>query len=56
MHHLLHVARLATTPGGEEQRRDAFHLGINIILYAMTENCKEDLIHVPFIRKRITRS
>ncbi|MGH7828509.1 MAG: DUF4159 domain-containing protein [Candidatus Binatia bacterium] len=43
------------TPGGEEQRRDAFHLGINLILYAMTENYKEDLIHVPFIRKRLTR-
>lgn len=45
----------ACTPGGEEQRRDAFHLGINLILYAMTENYKEDLIHVPFIRKRLAR-
>ncbi len=45
----------AYTPGGEAQRKDAFHLGINIILYAMTENYKEDLIHVPFIRKRLTR-
>lgn len=45
----------ACTPGGEQQRRDAFHLGINLILYAMTENYKEDLIHVPFIRKRLTR-
>ena len=43
------------TPGGEEQRRDAFHLGINLILYAMTENYKEDLIHVPFIRRRLFR-
>jgi hypothetical protein len=43
------------TPGGEEQRRDAFHLGINVVVYAMTENYKEDLIHVPFIRKRLTR-
>jgi len=43
------------TPGGEAQRRDAFHLGINLILYAMTENYKDDLIHVPFIRKRLTR-
>ena len=45
----------ACTPGGEAQRRDAFHLGINVILYAMTENYKEDLIHVPFIRRRLTR-
>ena len=43
------------TPGGEEQRRDAFHLGINLILYAMTENYKDDLIHVPFIRRRLSR-
>jgi hypothetical protein len=45
----------ACTPGGEAQRKDAFHLGINLILYAMTENYKDDLIHVPFIRKRLTR-
>jgi hypothetical protein len=45
----------ACVPGGEAQRRDAFHLGINLILYAMTENYKDDLIHVPFIRKRLTR-
>ena len=44
----------ACTPGGEEQRRDAFHLGINVILYAMTENYKEDLIHVPFIKRRLS--
>ena len=43
------------SPGGEEQRRDSFHLGINLILYAMTENYKEDLIHVPFIQKRLAR-
>ena len=45
----------ACAPGGEEQRKDAFHMGINLILYAMTENYKDDLIHVPFIRKRLTR-
>jgi hypothetical protein len=45
----------ACTPGGEAQRKDAFHLGINIILYAMTENYKDDLIHVPFIRRRLSR-
>ncbi len=43
------------SPGGEQQRRDSFHLGINLILYAMTENYKEDLIHVPFIQKRLAR-
>jgi hypothetical protein len=43
----------ACTPGGEEQRREAFKLGVNVILYAMTENYKDDLIHHPFIRKRL---
>ncbi|MDH3442935.1 MAG: DUF4159 domain-containing protein [Deltaproteobacteria bacterium] len=43
------------TPGGEEQRRDAFHLGVNLIIYAMTENYKDDLIHVPFIRRRLIK-
>ncbi len=43
------------TPGGEQQRKDAFHVGINLILYAMTGNYKEDLIHAPFIRKRLQR-
>ena len=42
-------------PGGEQQRRDAFHLGINLILFAMTGNYKQDLIHVPFIRRRLTQ-
>lgn len=45
----------ACVPGGEQQRRDAFHLGINLILYAMTGNYKQDLIHVPFIRRRLTQ-
>ena len=43
------------TPGGEQQRKDAFHVGINLVLYAMTGNYKEDLIHAPFIRKRLQR-
>ncbi len=42
-------------PNGEEQRRDAFHLGVNLILYSMTGNYKQDLIHVPFIRRRLTQ-
>jgi hypothetical protein len=39
-------------PGGEAQRELAFRLGINIILYALTGNYKEDQIHTPFIRRR----
>lgn len=39
-------------PGGEAQRELAFRLGINIILYALTGNYKEDQIHTPFIKRR----
>jgi hypothetical protein len=40
------------TPGGERQREMAFRLGINLVMYAMCLDYKEDLVHVPFIMKR----
>ncbi|GIX48362.1 MAG: hypothetical protein KatS3mg131_2573 [Candidatus Tectimicrobiota bacterium] len=40
-------------PGGEAQRLEAFKLGVNIVLYALTVNYKQDLIHLPFIRKKL---
>jgi hypothetical protein len=40
------------TPGGETQRNMAFRLGINIIMYALTGNYKQDQVHLPFILKR----
>lgn len=40
-------------PGGESQRLEAFKLGVNAILYALTVNYKQDLIHIPFIRKKL---
>src|SRR5262249_33780088 len=43
------------TPCCDAPRKDVFHIGTNIILYPMTENYKDDLIHVPFIRRRLTR-
>ena len=39
-------------PGGESQRELAFRLGINLVLYTLTGNYKEDQIHVPFIKRR----
>jgi hypothetical protein len=39
-------------PGGELQRRSAFRLGINVIVYSLTGDYKKDLIHHPFIKKR----
>lgn len=40
-------------PGGEAQRTAAFKLGVNCVLYALTVNYKQDLIHSPFIRKKL---
>lgn len=39
-------------PGGEAQRSMAFRLGINIIMYALTGDYKQDQVHLPFILKR----
>ena len=33
-------------PGGEQQRREAVKLGINLVLYALTSNYKHDMTHV----------
>jgi hypothetical protein len=44
--------RNACTPGGERQRRLAFQLGVNLILYALCADYKQDRIHVPFLRQR----
>jgi len=41
------------TPGGERQRRTAYHLAVNIVLYALCSDYKQDRIHVPFLRQRI---
>lgn len=39
-------------PGGEAQRKNAFRLGINLIMYALTGNYKQDQVHLPFILRR----
>ncbi|MFQ5863005.1 MAG: DUF4159 domain-containing protein [Candidatus Brocadiales bacterium] len=39
-------------PGGEPQRTTAFRLGVNIILYALTGDYKQDQVHLPFILRR----
>jgi Domain of unknown function (DUF4159) len=41
------------TPGGESQRSQSFMLGVNIVMYAMTENYKKDKIHIPFINRKL---
>ena len=39
-------------PGGETQRAMAFRLGINIVMYALTGDYKQDQVHLPFILRR----
>jgi hypothetical protein len=41
------------SPGGEAQRSSAFRLGVNIIVYSLTGDYKKDVVHHPFIQKRL---
>lgn len=43
------------SPGGETQRALAFKVGINIIVYALTGDYKKDVVHHPFIQRRLAR-
>jgi hypothetical protein len=40
------------TPGGEAQRETAIRLGINIAMYALCTDYKDDAVHLPFIMRR----
>jgi hypothetical protein len=40
------------TPGGEHQREMSFRLGVNLVMYALCLDYKDDLVHAPFILKR----
>lgn len=39
-------------PGGSQQRELAIRLGVNLVLYALTLDYKEDLVHLPLILER----
>jgi uncharacterized protein DUF4159/TAT (twin-arginine translocation) pathway-exported protein len=42
----------ACTPGGEPQREVALRLGVNIAMYALCTDYKDDAVHLPFIMRR----
>jgi len=44
---------LPVVPGGERQREMAYRFGINLLMYVMTGNYKEDQVHLPEIMKRL---
>jgi hypothetical protein len=42
------------TPGGEAQRETAFRQGVNLCMYALCTDYKDDAVHLPFILRRRT--
>ena len=40
------------TPGGPAQREQAIRLGVNIVMYALCLDYKDDQVHAPFILRR----
>jgi hypothetical protein len=42
----------AVEPGGEGQRETAMRLGVNLVLYALCLDYKDDQVHAPFIMRR----
>lgn len=40
------------TPGGDRQREMAFRLGVNLVMYVLCLDYKDDLVHAPFILDR----
>jgi hypothetical protein len=42
----------ACTPGGEAQRETAIRLGVNVAMYALCTDYKDDAVHLPFIMRR----
>ncbi len=42
----------AVVPGGERQRELAIRLSVNLVLYALCTDYKDDQVHAPFIMRR----
>jgi hypothetical protein len=42
----------AVVPGGERQREQAIRLGVNLVIYALCTDYKDDQVHAPFIMRR----
>jgi hypothetical protein len=46
---------LPVAPGGEAQRELAFRFGVNLVMYALTGNYKDDSVHLNDIMQRLRR-
>lgn len=42
----------AVVPGGDAQRERAIRLGVNLVMYALCLDYKDDQVHAPFIMRR----
>ena len=42
----------AVVPGGERQRELAIRLGVNLVMYSLCTDYKDDQVHAPFIMRR----
>jgi Domain of unknown function (DUF4159) len=46
------ISPVAVTPGGEAQREQAVRLAVNIAMYVLCSNYKDDQVHAPFLMRR----
>jgi hypothetical protein len=46
------VPSVSVTPGGERQRERAIRLAVNIAMYVLCSNYKDDQVHAPFLMRR----
>ncbi len=46
------VAPFDVTPGGEAQRERAVRLAVNVAMYVLCSNYKDDQVHAPFLMRR----
>jgi Domain of unknown function (DUF4159)/Aerotolerance regulator N-terminal len=44
---------LPVEPGGESQRERAYRTGVNLVMYSLTGNYKNDQVHVPVLLERL---
>ncbi len=49
------LATLPVVPGGEEQREMAIRLAVNIAMFVLCSNYKDDQVHAPFLMRRRSR-
>jgi hypothetical protein len=46
------ISPIAVTPGGDLQREHAVRLAVNIAMYVLCSNYKDDQVHAPFLMRR----